>query len=258
MEKKNLIGFRAGKLTVISAAPNIKNKKDMTGRSFTAWTCRCECGKIIIVRTASLKKQKSCGCHISQFGIALKPNQKINRLTTISYKDGMWKCICECQNIIYVKTSRLINENTKSCGCLRSEKATDNIKKAIEQQTIYHPSITSARRAWKGYLYQDKLCDLTFEQWYDISQQNCFYCGIAPSATYNMFLKKKDASQFSREAGFFIFNGLDRIDSNKHHTIGNCVPCCYVCNRAKNDLTSTQFLEYISHLIIKTRVDINN
>lgn len=34
----------------------------------------------------------------------------------------LWKCECECGNKSIVKSSNLLNGNTKSCGCLRKEK----------------------------------------------------------------------------------------------------------------------------------------
>lgn len=32
-----------------------------------------------------------------------------------------WKCLCDCENIIYVPTRKLMSGNTKSCGCLRNK-----------------------------------------------------------------------------------------------------------------------------------------
>ncbi|MGE5438075.1 MAG: hypothetical protein ACM3O3_12750 [Syntrophothermus sp.] len=47
-----------------------------------------------------------------------------NKLTVIKQKGSIksrriWLCECECGNISLVKTSRLLNGSTKSCGCLR-------------------------------------------------------------------------------------------------------------------------------------------
>ena len=33
----------------------------------------------------------------------------------------IWKCKCDCGNIVYIDTSRLTSGNTKSCGCLSIE-----------------------------------------------------------------------------------------------------------------------------------------
>ena len=56
MNKLNLLGKQFGRLTVISEAANI-------GR-WTAWVCKCNCGKEVIVKTHELQlgDTRSCGC----------------------------------------------------------------------------------------------------------------------------------------------------------------------------------------------------
>jgi len=252
MKSKNLIGQKFGKLIVISRAKNIKPKSN-NGRSFTAWNCQCECGNILIIRTGTLinNEQKSCGCNISTHGNALKPNQKINKLTTISYDCGYWKCICECGNFANVLTHRLICGNTKSCGCLKTKAIKENQKLSLITITKYKPIIASARRRWKSYCYQDKNCAITFDEWFKLSQDNCYYCGTKPYKKFNAFLKKKSASQHSKDNGDFIYNGIDRIDSNLPHILNNVVTCCYICNRAKYDYDINEFYNYIDKLNIK-------
>lgn len=43
-------------------------------------------------------------------------------------------------------------------------------------------------------------------------------------------------------------NGLDRIDSSRGYEKGNIVPCCEMCNVAKNRYSLQQFLENISRI----------
>jgi hypothetical protein len=248
MKKRNLVGQRFEKLTVISAAPNLLPQNE--GRSFTAWNCQCECGKIVTVRTGTLiaGQQKSCGCIISQSGIAIKPGQVFHKLTTLSYDSGHWDCQCECGNLTDVLTHHLLTGNTKSCGCLKIEAIINNQKLSLPYVTKYEPYIASARRIWKSYCYQDKNCTLTFNEWLILSQQSCFYCGIKPDNKYNVFIKKKNASQFTKDNGDFVYNGLDRIDSSLPHILSNVVPCCWICNRAKNERTIEEFYQYINLL----------
>jgi hypothetical protein len=182
--------------------------------------------------------------------------QKFGKLTVISEKiidvrkdtRAYWECECECKNIIVVSTNHLTTGNTKSCGCLKTEAIIINQKLSLSIITKYKPHITSARKIWRQYCYQDNRCDLTFDQWFQISQKNCFYCGIGPSNKYNVFLKKKGASQEAKNNGDFIYNGLDRIDSTLSHTVDNVVPCCWICNRAKNTRTTEEFFQYINNL----------
>jgi hypothetical protein len=39
------------------------------------------------------------------------------------------KCICDCNNMIDVKAASLVQGHTKSCGCLKNEKASERCKK---------------------------------------------------------------------------------------------------------------------------------
>jgi hypothetical protein len=58
--------------------------------------------------------------------------------------------------------------------------------------------------------------------------------------------------------GWFIYNGLDRIDSSLRHNKDNVVPCCSVCNTAKLDLTVEEFYNWIDRVVErKTRHDFN-
>jgi 5-methylcytosine-specific restriction endonuclease McrA len=248
-----LIGQKFGRLTVISKAPSIPGGQTIK-RLWGAWNCQCDCGNFIVAKTMHLNRGgiKSCGCIISKYGVKYKPGQKFHRLTTISYNKGKWICKCDCGNYVTVPTIVLTNENTKSCGCLKTEKSSQNAMKMIETRRKFDPKTASARRVWKRYCYRDKQCDLKFEEFLFLSQQNCFYCDILPTNTFNYF--DADSSKSSVKAkmdGLFIYNGLDRINSNLPHTINNVVPACYDCNRAKSDRLIDEFLLWINKLKIK-------
>ena len=40
----------------------------------------------------------------------------------------MWKCECDCGNIVYVEKYKLATGHTLSCGCLRKELAKERSK----------------------------------------------------------------------------------------------------------------------------------
>jgi hypothetical protein len=189
---------------------------------------------------------------IKKYGTKFKPGQKINRLTTISYNKGYWECLCDCGNTTKVITHYLISGNTQSCGCLRKEKAKENIKSTFPINTKYEPRITSARRIWRSYCENDIDCTLTFEEWYNISQQNCFYCSSEPKNKHNGFISKKDSSEYAKDNGWFIYNGLDRIDNTKPHIIDNVVAACWNCNCYKRCLNLEDFYKQINNLKINT------
>ena len=89
------------------------------------------------------------------------------------------------------------------------------------------------------------------DEFFELTKQNCFYCGIVPNTKYNYFLTVSSrSSEKAQKEGLFIYNGMDRIDSSKYHTIDNVVSCCNDCNRAKNDRTTNDFLQWASNLQI--------
>lgn len=40
-------------------------------------------------------------------------------------------------------------------------------------------------------------------------------------------------------------NGIDRVDNSKGYTSDNCVPCCWACNNAKKNNSSSEFLAWV-------------
>lgn len=88
------------------------------------WHCRCGCGKEYNVAAKHLVngKMKSCGCLKKrkdeafigqQFG-DLKVIEKIDS----DKKNSIWKCKCNCGNVISVSKKNLLS-GQKSCGCSR-------------------------------------------------------------------------------------------------------------------------------------------
>jgi len=71
---------------------------------------------------------------------------------------------------------------------------------------------------------------LTFEQYTELVEHKlCTYCGASLE-------KSRGAS-------------LDRVDSAKGYILGNCVPCCYLCNVMKSDQTLEQFYAQIERIL---------
>lgn len=152
-------------------------------------------------------------------------------------KRSAWLCRCECGVEKVVKSEELKNGDTKSCGCLNDEKRSERAAAMYGACVKYHPSETTARRVWRAQ-YND---GLAFEDFMRISQMPCHYCGEEPNNVQNGPATDKKSSAFARENGDFIYNGLDRVDSNKPHTLENVVPCCKWCNYAKRERTVAEF-----------------
>lgn len=129
---KNLTGKRQGSLTFLKPAEKRNNR--------IYWWVKCDCGNIDKIRSDALKD--CCAkCSKKKLSERQKQNrncikdltgQKFHRLTVLyPTKDqvgkGMyWHCKCECGAEIDVISSSLMSGNTKSCGCLKREKANFN------------------------------------------------------------------------------------------------------------------------------------
>ena len=90
------------------------------------WLCQCDCGKQKVVYGGHLENghTKSCGCvrppRTNLYG------QIFGRLTVIDWEGhGKWRCRCECGSEVLVQTDNLKSGNTKSCGCLQKDRASE-------------------------------------------------------------------------------------------------------------------------------------
>ena len=141
----------------------------------------------------------------------------------------IWECLCDCGNTAKITSKSLISQDTKSCGCLRRiAKGEANFNK------LYSNYKDTATR--KGLKFS-----LTKEEFKSLTQENCHYCGSYPSQ-----LKNRKYSN-----GAYLFNGIDRKDNAKGYILGNVLPCCFTCNRAKSDMSYEEFILWIK--AIKTR-----
>lgn len=124
----DLTGQQFGELKVIS--------RDTTRKERAYWLCECSCGKKITVSGTKLRQgQQSCGCLNSR---QIKPLQRFGRLialepTKLRSNKGniIWKCQCDCGNIVNVRKDLLLNGHTKSCGCLKREVSLQNLANPI-------------------------------------------------------------------------------------------------------------------------------
>lgn len=121
--RKNLIGQRFGKLTVIG--------NPITGPRGTIWECKCDCGNVGFFVSSDLVhgNTKSCGCLKRESHTTMNDltGQRFGRLIAIKTekvsKDGqrIWLCQCDCGNQIEVLAGNLRKGNTYSCGCINSK-----------------------------------------------------------------------------------------------------------------------------------------
>ena len=163
---------------------------------------------------------------------------------TNKHKRVYWKCKCDCGKFTVVESSKLKDGHTKSCGCLLIDVDREKAYKLYSVNIKYTPREATARRVW-GCRYND---ELSFEDFYRLSQLLCFYCGAKPNNKQNSAIYDKKASEYAKENGDFIYNGVDRLNSDETHILENCVPCCKWCNFSKRERSVEDFKEWAINL----------
>lgn len=102
----------------------------------------------------------------------------------------------------------------------------------------------SERYIYRRVKHDAKRCDrefsITLEQFVDLCHKPCHYCGS---------VDLKIAKTEKTDDHYFGYNGLDRMDNNIGYAISNVVPCCYICNRAKNSLPYEYFQVWLENLV---------
>ena len=108
--------------------------------------------------------------------------------------------------------------------------------------------LVSIRGSYKHYIRNYGSMEIDLQTFYNYSQMPCFYCNAEKSNHFNAYITDKRMSQTAKDGAHFYYNGIDRIDNNKTHSIDNIVPCCYQCNFAKSDLTLEDFYSWINRI----------
>lgn len=177
---------------------------------------------------------------------------RVNKLTILEYlgrtlpnRHYYWKCRCDCGVEKAIRGDRIQNGTAYSCGC-KKQLNPDIIRTRTEK------GVTGFNSLFGKYKIASKRRELEFsltkEQFYNLTTNNCFYCGCLPK-------QKAKGSSFevtakTLEYGMFYHNGIDRVNNDIGYLIDNCVTCCKVCNYAKHTMKYEDFLEWIDNLVV--------
>lgn len=134
------VGDRVGRLTLLQ-------EKREKGRKF--FYCKCDCGNEKWIRADHLGVVVSCGCYNKErnsfkvVSIAKKRYGKLVAIEPTGEKENgsiVWKCKCDCGNVVEIAQNVLEKGTTNSCGCLKSsimkEKVKENTKAFMEENYI--------------------------------------------------------------------------------------------------------------------------
>lgn len=174
-DRKDLTGFRFGKLTVLGKSGN----KAKDGNPL--WLCQCDCGNQIETtkRRLTTGNTSSCGC-------GKKPplkdwiGKRFGMLTVVSYagkenRFHLWHCKCDCGREVEVRQNNLLRGWTRSCGCQRDPQKnlhyTDGTCLELLRKDVTYKTNTSGV---KGVYYSKKrkkwIAQIMF-------RQKCYYLG---------------------------------------------------------------------------------
>lgn len=149
-----------------------------------------------------------------------------------------WDCLCDCGNKHLTTGWNLKNGHVTSCGCVR---------RALEDST-YKPDTYQRGlvRVYRNYTNNAEArgyeMSLTLDDVKEIISQPCHYCGRKDKQGFDFGSKRYPDRKFH-------YTGIDRVDNKIGYVKGNCVPCCTVCNRAKNGMSYEEFVEYLDLLV---------
>ena len=182
--------------------------------------------------------------------------KKFGKLTVIrrsypnnKFRNAMWLCRCDCGKSKVINGQHLRKGVTNSCGCLRKQTSKKNAKKNFAGYRGGGRRLVLGLSNFRGTMANYKCrakkkgleFNLTEEQFKEITQQDCYYCGEKPNQIFN----------HKGSNGDYIYNGIDRIDNTKGYTINNIVPCCGFCNMAKKSHTEQEFKDWVKRIYNK-------
>lgn len=147
--------------------------------------------------------------------------------------------ICDCGGAKETNLHTILNGECKSCGCLNRELSSQRIKARPEKR---NKELSAQKHLFNQYKWgaidRSRKFEITLDDFIQITTSNCFYCGIEP-------LQIKKCYGYSGE---YKYNGIDRLNNNLGYELTNCVPCCRMCNIAKNNNDIEDFKNWINRV----------
>ena len=160
-----------------------------------------------------------------------------------SKRSAYWLCLCDCGSAATVQTTNLKSGSVKSCGCYREEKVkTSEWKRRRGKSSTVDGCCELLYKSYESNANQlGRAFSLSIEKFKEITSLNCHYCGCGPSQTFKNRSRNPDAIPYA-------YNGIDRKHNEIGYEEGNCLPCCWDCNRAKGSKSYEEFLVWLDRV----------
>jgi hypothetical protein len=152
--------------------------------------------------------------------VAIGPTQ------TRYFRQVVWDCKCDCGKMKTAPLGVLRRGHIQSCGCLK--KRPSGIAATYGVLVHYRAQAKSRGLAWS----------LTDIEAYSLFEGNCFYCDAVPSNV--------GGSKWNN--GKIKYSGIDRVNNNLPYTVENCVSCCKICNKAKQQMSVDAFRKWVQNI----------
>jgi 5-methylcytosine-specific restriction endonuclease McrA len=165
------------------------------------------------------------------------PNVQYGKWYTVSDKgrnaryNSMWECRCLCGYQGIVRASLVLSDQASKCNGNHTA-----VHGLPDGESSFRALFNSYRQSagTRGHLF-----DLDLDNFRDITQGDCFYCGIEPRQIHRVHNAKTT----------YTYNGIDRKDNTQGYILSNCVPCCWQCNKIKSVMPYDDFIAWINRLV---------
>lgn len=146
-----------------------------------------------------------------------------------------WVCQCKCGAVKIVQTGNLTSGRSKSCRQCSS--GVEVVNKLPEGEAACNEVISHYKQAAR---IRSLSWELSREEAKTLFLGLCAYCGAAPANV----LRTRSVLN-----GSFVYNGIDRVDSDLGYSANNCVPACKICNYMKRCLSVDEFKTHILRIV---------
>jgi len=190
------------------------SNKDYTGQKINSYTVICKLDKKFKNKNTMYLCLCDCGIEFETETGYMKQKFGCNKCSKQHHYEKAWKSRKSNVKLKPRRTTKLSKLSPESENGKRGSYA-NYIVNWIKQ------TATKRKLSW----------NLDSIEVFNLIQQPCFYCGTKVN-----FPETR--------------NGIDRLDNNLGYITTNVVPCCYVCNIAKHQLSISDFKKHIMNIYI--------